>query len=180
MIPEDLEKNGEVREEEPRTGLGKLIQGLAKKRKSQSGVVVAGIDDMLVRFAKCCSPVPGDPIVGYVTIGRGITVHAMGCDTALHMDPERKVDVMWDDKSSGPRQVQLRVTTESRPGLLSSMSNVFTEAKVNILNANCKTQRDGRAINLFLVEVRDTEQLRAVMRNLDQVHGVIAVERVGA
>ncbi len=178
MIPDEIER-GPPAEPEPRTGLGRLISGLAKKRQSQSGVVVQGIDDMLVRFAKCCSPVPGDAIVGYVSVGRGITVHAMGCDKVLHLDPDRRVDVSWDEKGSEPRQVQLRVLTEARQGLLSSMSNVFSEAKVNILHANCKTQRNGRAVNLFLVEVRDASQLRQVMRDLDQLSGVLGVERVG-
>lgn len=179
MIPDEVEK-GPPPEDEPRTGLGRLIQGLAKKRKSQSGVVVQGIDDMLVRFARCCSPVPGDPIVGYVTIGRGITVHSMACDKTLHFDPDRKVEVMWDEKGTEPRQAQLRVISEDRSGLLASMSNVFNEAKVNILHANCKTQRNGRAVNLFLVEVRDAAQLRQLMRNLELLGGVLTVERVNA
>ncbi|MEO1229617.1 MAG: bifunctional (p)ppGpp synthetase/guanosine-3',5'-bis(diphosphate) 3'-pyrophosphohydrolase [Myxococcota bacterium] len=178
MIPDEIEKGPQ--EEEPSTGLGRLIQGLAKKRKSQSGVVVAGIDDMLVRFARCCSPVPGDPIVGYVTMGRGITIHAMGCEKTLHLDPERKLEVLWDDKIAEPRQVQIRVESEDKHGLLSLMSNAFTDAKVNILSANCKTQRNGRAVNLFLVEVNDAGQLRQVMRDLNRLPGIIAAERVGS
>ena len=179
MIPEEIE-NGPQDEAKPQTGLGRLIQGLAQKRKSKSGVIVAGIDDMLVRFARCCAPVPGDPIVGYITMGRGITVHSMTCDKTLHLDPERKLEVEWADKFVEPRQVQLRVVSEDKAGLLSSMSQVFSNADVNILNANCKTQRNGRAVNVFLVTVRDAKQLRAVMRGLDQLGGVVEVERVGA
>ncbi|MBX2813384.1 MAG: bifunctional (p)ppGpp synthetase/guanosine-3',5'-bis(diphosphate) 3'-pyrophosphohydrolase [Myxococcales bacterium] len=180
MIPEEIENGPKDDGSSPSTGLSQLIQGLAKKRSNQSGVVVQGINDMLVRFGKCCSPVPGDPIVGYVTMGRGITVHSMACDKALHLDPERKLEVAWADKHTGLRQVQLRVVSEDKAGLLSLMSQVFSDAKVNILNANCKTQRNGRAVNVFSVTVRDAKQLRIVMRGLDELSGVVAVERVGA
>ena len=176
MIPDEVEKG--PKEEAATSGLSRLFSGLAKKRNSQSGVVVAGIDDMLVRFGRCCSPVPGDPIVGYVTHGRGITIHSMVCDKTDHLDPERKVEVQWDDKGSEPRQVQLRVISDDKSGLLSSMSTVFTEERVNIINANCKTQRNGRATNVFTVEVKDAEQLRSVMRRLDLLKGVLAVERI--
>ncbi|MEL6187936.1 MAG: ACT domain-containing protein, partial [Myxococcota bacterium] len=110
----------------------------------------------------------------------GITIHAMGCEKTLHLDPERKLEVLWDDKIAEPRQVQIRVESEDKHGLLSLMSNAFTDAKVNILSANCKTQRNGRAVNLFLVEVNDAGQLRQVMRDLNRLPGIIAAERVGS
>ena len=162
---------------ENKSKLTKLITGLANDN-SKSGVVVAGIEDMLVRFARCCAPVPGDAIIGYVTVGRGITIHAIECDRVSHMDPERRVDVSWDDNITNTRQVRLRVVTTGAQGLLSSMSNVFSEARINILAADCKTHRDGRAVNLFLIEVRDAQELREVIRNIDHLHGVLSVERV--
>lgn len=181
MIPDEID--GDPKDEsQPPSGLGRLIQKLAKQRNSQSGVVVEGINDMLVRFAKCCAPVPGDPIVGYVTMGRGITVHSMACDKALHLDPERKLEVSWtdNDQNTELRQVQLRVVSEDKAGLLSSMSSVFTEAHVNIHHANCKTQRNGQAVNVFQISVRDAQQLRKIIRGLDGLTGVVKVERLGA
>lgn len=177
MIPDLVDK--EPVEPEKQSNLGRIFSQLAKNKKSGSGVIVAGIDDMLTRFAKCCNPVPGDPITGYVSHGRGITVHSMTCERTQHMDPERRVDVRWNDQLAEPRQVQLRVVSEDRAGLLANMSTVFTDAKVNIQNADCKTQRNGRAVNTFRVEVRDAAQLRQVMRDLDELDGVVSVQRMG-
>ena len=174
-LPEDVINRGPQDDNKP-SRLERLFRAVAKK--SQTGVSVQGIDDLLVRFAKCCNPVPGDPIVGFVTRGRGITIHAVDCDKALQLDPERKVDVHWDTRSSVPRSVQLKVVTEDKPGLLATMSQTFSGAGVNILNANCKTRKDSRATNMFLVTVRDAEQLRRVMKDIENLSGVHSVERV--
>lgn len=180
ILPEDLLEKGPKDEQKPKTRFGQLIDAVAKKTKSQSGVTVQGIDEMLVRFAKCCNPVPGDPIMGFVTRGRGITVHAMSCPKALQLDPERKVDVSWDKKSSAPRSVELRVITDDKPGILATMSQAFSGAGVNILNANCRARKDSRAVNMFMVTVKDAGQLRAVMKEIRNLAGVHSVERVGA
>ncbi|MEM1025580.1 MAG: bifunctional (p)ppGpp synthetase/guanosine-3',5'-bis(diphosphate) 3'-pyrophosphohydrolase [Myxococcota bacterium] len=164
--------------DEPKRGLRRLIDAVAKQRSSTTGVTVQGIDDMLVRFAKCCHPVPGDPIVGFVTRGRGITVHSMDCHTALQFDPERKVEVAWDTKGTVPRAVQIRVVTDDTPGLLATMSQAFSGAGVNILNAHCQVKKDARAVNMFMVSVKDTGQLRSVMRSIAALEGIHSVERV--
>ncbi len=180
LLPEELITQGPQEENKPKGRLGQLFDAVARRRKSQSGVTVQGIDDMLVRFAKCCSPVPGDAIVGFVTRGRGITVHAIECDKAHHLDPERRIDVSWDDNVSVPHSVQLRVITDDKPGLLATMSKAFSEARVNILNANCRSRKDSRAINMFQVQVANTEQLRDVMTALEKISGVHYVERIGS
>ena len=175
-LPEDVFSKGPQEDNKPKSRLERLFSAVAKK--SQTGVSVQGIDDLLVRFAKCCNAVPGDPIVGFVTRGRGITIHAVDCDKALQLDPERKVDVRWDTRSSVPRSVQLKVVTEDKPGILATMSQTFSGAGVNILNANCKTRKDNRATNTFLVTVKDAEQLRRVMKDIEALSGVHSVERV--
>ncbi len=174
-LPEEVLSKG-PQEDKPKTRLERLFSAVA--RKSQTGVSVQGIDEVLVRFAKCCNAVPGDPIVGFVTRGRGITVHALDCDKALQLDRERKVDVHWDTRGTVPRSVQLRVVTEAKPGILATLSQAFSAAEVNILNANCKTRRDNRATNMFLISVKDAVQLRRVMRDLENLSGVHSVERV--
>ena len=180
LSDEELEK-GPREAEKPKSRLGQLFQAVAQKSKSQSGVTVQGIDEMLVRFARCCNPVPGDPIVGFVSRGRGITVHSVHCDKALQLDPERKVDVTWDSKASVPRSVQLRVITDDKPGILATMSQAFSGAGVNILNANCRARKgDSRAINMFMVTVKDAQQLRSVMKTIENLQGVHSVERIGA
>lgn len=176
MVPEVVERGPQDKPSTPK--LTQLFQGLAKKRKSHSGVVVAGIDDMLVRFARCCNPVPGDPIVGFVSTGRGITVHAITCDRTKHLAPERKVEVEWDDKVVEPREAQLRITSDDRAGMLMTMAAAISEYRVNISNANCHARKNGRAINYFTIEVTDTDQLRLVMRKLGELDGVFTVERL--
>ena len=178
ILPEEaIEKGPRTAEEKPTTRLGQLFSRVAKK--SRSGVSVQGIDDMLVRFAKCCAPVPGDQIIGFVTRGRGITVHAISCGRLLEMDPERKVEVNWDGKGSIPRSVQLRVVSDDRQGLLAKMSQTFSAEGVNILNANCRSRKDNLAINLFVVSVQDTDQLRTVIKKIEALAGVHSVERAG-
>ncbi|MCA9554743.1 MAG: bifunctional (p)ppGpp synthetase/guanosine-3',5'-bis(diphosphate) 3'-pyrophosphohydrolase [Myxococcales bacterium] len=179
-LPEDVIDKGPQEQNKPKSGFGKLLEAVTKRSKSQSGVSVAGIDDMLVRFAKCCSPVPGDPIVGFVTRGRGITVHAIDCEKALALDPERKVDVSWDATTNVARSVELRVITDDKPGILATMSQAFSSAGVNILNANCRARKDSRAINMFMVTVSDAKQLRKVMKEIENLSGVHSVERVSA
>ena len=174
-LPEDVLNRG-PQEDKPKSRLERLFRAVAKKR--QTGVSVQGLDDLLVRFAKCCNAVPGDPIVGFVTRGRGITIHGVDCDKALQLDPERKVEVHWDTRSSVPRSVNLKVVTDDKQGILATMSHAFSQAGVNILNANCKTRKDNRATNMFLVTVKDAEQLRRVMKDIEALSGVHSVERV--
>jgi GTP diphosphokinase / guanosine-3',5'-bis(diphosphate) 3'-diphosphatase len=178
LLPEEELSKPVEPENGVKSRLGQLFDAVAKK--SPSGVTVQGIDDMLVRFGKCCQPVPGDPIVGFVTRGRGITVHAMDCDKAIQLDPERKVDVSWDTKSTVPRAVQIKIVSDDTTGLLATMSQAFTQAGVNILNANCQVRKDHRAVNMFMVTVKDTSQLRSVMRTIQNLRGVHSIERVGA
>ena len=97
-----------------------------------SGIKVAGEEDILVRFAKCCSPLPGDPIVGFITRGRGVTVHRRDCDKGLDLDPERRIDVEWDGNGKAQHEVAIQVLCADKPGLLAHISQSFTDQGVNI------------------------------------------------
>lgn len=179
VLPPELFDKGPREDKEPKSRLGQLIKAVAKK--SNSGITVEGIDDMLVRYAKCCNPVRGDPIIGFVTRGRGVTVHNMECPKSLELDPARKMQVSWDEKGTVPRSVQLRVITENRPGILATITQEFTGAGVNILNANCRgRKKDSMAVNTFMVSIRDASQLRSVMKNIEALSGIHSVERVQA
>lgn len=177
-LPESLQPPAEASEEstKPRSRLGEIFSSVA--RKSKSGVRVQGIDEVLVRFAKCCAPVPGDPIVGFVTRGRGITVHAVECAKTLHLDPERKLPVEWDERLPVQRSVQVRVITDDKPGILATMSQEFSGAGVNILSANCRTRKDLRAENIFWVTVQNAQQLKGVLRKIEGLSGVHSVDRM--
>lgn len=150
----------------------------ARKPVGQASIVVDGIDDVLVYMGKCCSPVPGDEIVGFVTRGRGITVHRRTCARSLDMDPMRRIDCSWDLSRGSAASVMVRVHTGNSPGMLAEMSLQFREAGVNILAANCRSIGKQRAINEFEVEVNDTDQLSAVLRRLGRLEFVHRVERV--
>ncbi len=133
---------------------------------------------MLVRYGRCCNPVPGDPIVGFITRGRGVTVHTVACDKALATDPERRVEVSWDARSESKRPVTLRVLTVDRPGLLADMSQIFSKRGVNISQANCRATGDDRAVNTFEVVISDLKQLTELMRSIEKLTGVYSVERI--
>lgn len=183
LPPERVE---EVREQPAReisssTGIFQTVTEIAKKvvgKRSTNGVLIGGIDDVLVRYGRCCNPVPGDPIVGFITRGRGVTVHTVACDKALATDPERRIEVSWDVRSDYKRPVTLRVLTVDRPGLLADMSQIFSKRGVNISQANCRATGDDRAVNTFEVVISDLKQLTELMRSIEKLTGVYSVERI--
>jgi len=150
------------------------------RRTSSSGIKVAGEEDILVRFAKCCSPLPGDPIVGFITRGRGVTVHRRDCDKGLDLDPDRRIEVEWDGQSKTVHEVAIQVLCANKPGLLANISQSFTDQGVNISQAHCRATEDGRAVNTFHASVRDLDQLKQVIRSLSRIKGVYSVDRVSA
>lgn len=161
-------------------GMLKTLLRKVTRRTASSGIKVAGEENVLVRFAKCCSPLPGDLIVGFITRGRGVTVHRRDCDKGLDLDPERRIDVEWDGTSKGQHEVAIQVLCTNRTGLLAHLSQSFTDQGVNISQAHCRTTDDGRAVNTFHAQVRDLDQLRQLIRALSRIKGVFAVDRVAA
>jgi GTP diphosphokinase / guanosine-3',5'-bis(diphosphate) 3'-diphosphatase len=143
-----------------------------------SGIKVNGIDDVLVRYAKCCNPLPGDAIIGFITRGRGVTIHRRECQKAFDTDPERRIDVNWDSKAKVNRPVQICVTTANKPGILAVVSQTFSAQSINISEANCRAGDDGRARNVFTFHCNDLSQLKNVMKALAKVSGVVEVSRI--
>src|SRR5512137_989355 len=160
--------------EAPASRLTELFRKVAR-RSTSSGVRVSGVDDMLVRYGKCCNPVPGDAIVGFVTRGRGVTVHTAGCDKVLESATERRVDVTWDVKGDFKRPVAVRVVATDRPGLLAKISRLFAEADINISQANVKTSGDRALIDLQ-VEITGIKELTDVLRDIQRIDGVHAAD----
>jgi GTP pyrophosphokinase len=147
------------------------------RRDSTEGIVIGDMDDALVRFAKCCSPLPGDPVTGWITRGRGVTVHRRGCERALELEPERRIECQWAKSSKVDLPVMLRIVTADRPGILASLSRQFNEDGVNIVEATCRASVNGRALNTFQFNIDDVQKLRALIRHLSKVDGVYEVER---
>ncbi len=155
--------------------------------KSKSGVVVKGIDDMAVRFSRCCNPVPGDEIVGFVTRGRGLSIHRTDCINMLHLsDQERSrlIDVEWEedvvDEDSGEYLAEIKVYANDRVGLLMEMSKVFTEANVDVKSLNVRTSKQGTATIDAGFIVGGREELNVVIRKLEQIEGVLDIERTSS
>ena len=165
---------------EKKDGFFKNVLRKVTRRQSTTGIKVQGEDDILVRFAKCCSPLPGDPIVGFITRGRGVTVHRRDCDKGLDLDPDRRIDVEWDGKAKGVHEVAIQVLCADKPGLLAHISQSFTDQGVNISQAHCRATEDGRAVNTFRASVKDLDQLKSVIRQLSRIKGVYSVDRVAA
>jgi GTP pyrophosphokinase len=147
-------------------------------KRSIAGIKVQGEADILVKFAKCCTPVPGDSIIGFISRGHGVVIHTRDCSKALDLDPLRRVDVSWDDESKTLRPVAVQVTCSDRPGLLAAISKSFTEHGVNISQAKCRTTEDGRAVNTFQVTVGHLDQLKTVLRTLETIEGVVSATRL--
>ncbi|MDP9037116.1 MAG: bifunctional (p)ppGpp synthetase/guanosine-3',5'-bis(diphosphate) 3'-pyrophosphohydrolase [Myxococcota bacterium] len=155
------------------------LAGLVRKviKRDEGAIRINGIDDVLVRYAKCCNPLPGDDILGFITRGRGVTIHRRGCPKAFDTDPERRVEITWDSKVRINRSVQLRVVTANQPGILANVGQTFMGQGINISEANCRASDDGRAVNLFSFVCQDLQQLKNVMKALQKVKGVVVVER---
>lgn len=141
------------------------------------GVRVKGIEEVLVRFARCCHPLPGEDIVGFITRGRGVTVHVASCPTVLESDPARKVDVSWEAETQIARGVKIEVSSVDRPGLLAAISSAISEVDVNIARAHVRTF-DDKAVNTFEVMIGSSEELRRVLRSISKVKGVFKANRV--
>jgi GTP pyrophosphokinase len=145
------------------------------------GVRIRGVEDLLVRFARCCNPLPGDQIVGFITRGRGLTVHARDCLTVAKsvLDRERLIDVEWDVEEPAKRPVRIAVYIgNDRPGLLSEITGAISSRNGNITKAEVTVTDDRRGINHFVVEVADLRQLQDIMTAIRDVADVINVERV--
>lgn len=177
VMKEVLPNNASKPPPELREGLFEKTVRKVTGKDNDGGIRVADLDHVLVRYASCCNPVPGDTITGWITRGRGVTIHRRECRKAMELDPERRINVNWSGEKID-RPVSLRVVTASKPGILAKVSAEFTERGVNISEANCKTLPDGRAVNLFLFPVSDLARLRALMRSLQKIDGVYEVARV--
>ena len=149
-------------------------------RNSDSGVLVRGAPDVLVKLAKCCTPVPGDPIVGFVTRGAGVSVHQADCHNvaSLQQEPERMVDVDWAPSSKSVFLVQIQVEALDRGGLLSDVTRVLSEHHVNILSATVSTSSDRLALSRFVFEMGDTTHLDRVLNAVRRIDAVYDVYRV--
>jgi len=176
-------KQGEAAESEP-TAADDLLQTNRRRTRpttssTRFGIAVEGIDEVMLRLAKCCRPVPGDPIVGYISLGRGITIHREDCPNVavLKKDPDRFTPVAWDGDAETSFRVEIQVDGWDRHRLLEDMTRTFAEAGINILDAHC-TVNHPMVKNRFVVEVGDTRTLDQAINRLRNIDAVFDAYRV--
>ncbi|WP_025322776.1 RelA/SpoT family protein [Deferrisoma camini] len=149
-----------------------------KPPRTTSGIVIEGVGDALVRFARCCHPLPGDPIVGFVTRGQGMTVHTADCPNVRRLDPARRVPVEWGSGKGAVHPVKIRVDCEDRRGILAEITNLLAEHDVNVARAQVSTWAAGQAVCRFEILVEDLERLQKVLSSILSIKGVQRVTRV--
>jgi len=157
-----------------------ILEKVTKKagKKDGGGVKIRGVEDIMVRFGKCCNPLPGDDIIGYITRGRGVTVHLSNCPTILHSVSERTIDVEWDIEDKSMHLVRIRVVCVDKKGLLAAMSSSIALSEANIINAQIHTTQEKKAVSIFEVEVSDLKHLQNIINSMQNIKGVINVERL--
>jgi GTP pyrophosphokinase len=162
--------------DEEKSILNKII-GRVKKKKPKAGVIVHGIDDILIKFGKCCQPVPGDSITGYITQGYGVTVHRTSCVNALKMNPERQIDVEWNKDISESYPVKISVRSTDRIGLLADIAASISKHASNIVSAKTETLENGGVETFFTIYVNDTDHLNTLLSEIKKVKLVYDARR---
>ena len=184
-LRELYKKNTKSKEEvkDTKQELGRFkAQNTEKQQKKYSptqGVSIKDIDNLKVRFSKCCSPVPGDEIVGYVTRGRGVSVHRKDCPNLQEIaTKERLMDIQWDQNKKDAYEGEVQVKATDRTGLLSEITQVLANIKVAVTSLNARTNKDGEVIINMTFEIKDINQLKEIMKDIKKLDGVIDVYRV--
>jgi GTP diphosphokinase / guanosine-3',5'-bis(diphosphate) 3'-diphosphatase len=173
LVPaEKLQERTERKESRLSAVINKL------KGRTSGAVEISGVDDVLVRFAKCCNPVPGDEIIGFITRGKGVAIHTADCKFALESDPDRQIDVAWNKIKTASLPVKIKVICHDVKGILANITMAITNSEANIASAQIQSTIDQRGENTFEVNVSDLTHLRKVMNAILKVKGVIKVERL--
>ena len=173
LIPSEKLEGQRTRDE---TRLARLMKRVTKK--PHDAIIVKGVGDVMIKFAGCCNPVPGDRVVGYITRGRGITVHTVDCGNMLNSDSQRRVEVEWDLDKNYSHPVRIRIVSSNRKGLLADISSSLSSNEANITNAQVNTTEQDRAVSTFEIEIRDLRHLQRVTRSLEKIKGILHVRRL--
>lgn len=163
---------------EPEESYLKRVSKQARKSTSNdNAVIVDGLDDIVVKMGRCCNPIPGDPIIGVITRGRGITVHTNGCERVLDIEKPRQVLVEWNSHYNFAHPVNIKVTTHDKPGILSKISKSINSSGINIRSAIARSMPDQKGNFIFEIEVKDYSELLKTISTIEQMEEVISVNR---
>ena len=175
----------EYRKENQEEGIEEKLEELSKQRQmkknkpSSNGIIVKGIDNCLVKLSRCCNPLPGDEIIGYITKGRGVSIHRKDCVNVkdLFKEENRIIDVSWEEEEHSSYNVDIEVFANDRIGLLSDVVKVISATKVNIVGVNSKLGKDRIAIIDITIETKNLDELNSLIRNIHKVDSVYEVKR---
>jgi GTP diphosphokinase / guanosine-3',5'-bis(diphosphate) 3'-diphosphatase len=170
-----------VKPESPdsRESLLEKLMSRVRKKKPRAGVLVKGLEDILIKFGKCCQPVPGDAIIGYITQGYGVTVHRASCVNALRTNPERQIEVEWNTEAADSYPVKIKIVSFDRMGLLADLVGSISKMGANILNASSDTKENKTVESLFTISVSDTGHLEKILAAIRLVKQVQDARRIG-
>lgn len=151
----------------------------ARKRKYDSGIIVKGFDDLKIRFSHCCTPVPGDEIIGYISRSRGVTIHRADCPNVKYLEPERLIEAVWPAQSAaGDKFVSsLGITAENRTGLVIEVATLINNMKITMTNINARAEKNGTAVITVTVEISNVSDLENLINKIKQLKGVTSVSR---
>ena len=168
--------------EEKQEDVIRITKPAQKRSKSKDGVVIEGIENCLIKFSKCCSPLPGDQIIGFITRGHGVSIHKRDCTNVpkvieLAAEPERWISASWDNDIKEEFTATLSITCLDRVGLMADISKVIADMRVMIYGINTKSKKDGRASIELTIAVNGIEHLQSVMSKINKINGILDVER---
>ena len=173
-----LPKMDDAEEDIPRDSILNRLMGKVKKKPVKTEILVKGLDDILIRFGKCCQPVPGDPIIGYITRGYGVTVHRANCVNALKMSPERQIEVAWTEENKETYPVKILLISYDRVGLLADIATIISKSDANIVSVNTSTKENQMVESYLTLAVSSTAHLNRVLSSLRKIHMVQDVRRL--
>jgi GTP pyrophosphokinase len=178
--PELLPENESATQENPAEQVAQMVVAPSANagRQEGSAISIDGIDDMLIKISQCCKPVPGDPIVGFITTGRGVSIHKAECANLLTTDPRRWLDVSWSGKDRGQHRVELHVSAENRRGIFTDISSIINSDNANIVEISARTTPEETADLHIAIEVENLSHLQVVIQHLRQMEHVHSVRRM--
>ena len=176
LFPEDLNLEEKLLKKE--SVLQQIFNRAAAVGKGAGGIRVNGYGDMVYRFARCCEPLPGDELIGFITRGRGVAIHKRGCQQALSFDQKRIVPVSWDDGAKIQRLVRLRVATVDRVGLLAEMTQKISNTGANIVSISVESEIPSKPVVRVDLNIESSDQLATLIKGIEMVKGVVGIERV--
>lgn len=155
-----------------------LSKIISKFKGKENPILIKGEENVLIRFAKCCNPLPGDKIVGFITRGRGIAIHKSDCETILNSDPQRLVEARWKITETTRRPVKIQTTSLDRRGILAEITKKLAAEEADILSARVQTTDDNHAVNQFEIAIKDLKHLNRIIRALNHIKGITDVKRI--